>query len=138
MLILFEGPDSVGKTSISTALAKCLNFKYFKGSREHESFYGNAEILQELQLIYDTSKFLDYIKQGIIENLIIDRDYISQFVYGKIFRKEARRALIETINKSQKIKLKPLNMKAKNINNEIFESIAFNEVSLMRETYHAA
>ena len=46
--------------------------------------------------------------------------------------------LIETINKSQSIKLKPLNMWAKNSNNEIFESIAFNEVSLMRETYQAA
>jgi len=46
--------------------------------------------------------------------------------------------LVETIKKSQSIKLKPLNMWAKNSDNEIFESIAFNEVSLMRQTYQAA
>ena len=46
--------------------------------------------------------------------------------------------LVETIKKSQSIKLKPLNMQAKNSDNEIFESIAFNEVSLMRQTYQAA
>ena len=46
--------------------------------------------------------------------------------------------LEETINNSQSIKLKPLNMTAKNSKNEIFDSIAFNEVALMRETYQAA
>ena len=57
---------------------------------------------------------------------------------GFLMNNEIDADLIEIINKSQKIKLKPLNMKAKNINNEVFESIAFNEVSLMRETYQAA
>ena len=46
--------------------------------------------------------------------------------------------LIETINKSQSIKLKALSMESKNINNEVFKSVAFNEVSLMRGTYQAA
>lgn len=57
---------------------------------------------------------------------------------GFLMNNEIDADLIETIDKSQKIKLKPLNMKAKNFNNEIFESIAFNEVSLMRTTYQAA
>ena len=46
--------------------------------------------------------------------------------------------MILSVKKSQSIKLKPLNMWAKNSNNEIFESIAFNEVSLMRQTHQAA
>ena len=63
---------------------------------------------------------INYGSVGFLMNNVVDSD------------------LIEIINKSQSIKLKPLNMTAKNLNNEIFESIAFNEVSLMRETYQAA
>ena len=46
--------------------------------------------------------------------------------------------LTEIIEKSQSVKLKPLIMEARNTNNEVFKSIAFNEVSLMREKYQAA
>ena len=57
---------------------------------------------------------------------------------GFLMNNENNADLVETIQKSQKIKLKPLFMKAKNSNNELFESISFNEVSLMRETHQAA
>jgi NAD+ kinase len=57
---------------------------------------------------------------------------------GFLMNNEINNNLEETINMSQSVKLKPLSMKAKNINNEIFESIAFNEVSLMREKHQAA
>jgi NAD+ kinase len=57
---------------------------------------------------------------------------------GFLMNNETETDLIETINKSQKIKLKPLIMKGRNIHNELFESIAFNEVSLMRQTYQTA
>ena len=46
--------------------------------------------------------------------------------------------LEKIISNAQKIELKPLKMKAKNNKGEIFLSIAFNEVSLMRQTHQAA
>ena len=46
--------------------------------------------------------------------------------------------LEKIISNAQKIELKPLKMKAKNNKGEIFVSIAFNEVSLMRQTHQAA
>ena len=57
---------------------------------------------------------------------------------GFLMNKENKADLVETIEKSQKIKLKPLIMKGRNTNNVLFESIAFNEVALMRQTYQAA
>ena len=57
---------------------------------------------------------------------------------GFLMNNETKNDLIEIINTSQKIRLKPLVMKAQNKKGKIFESIAFNEVSLMRETYQAA
>jgi NAD+ kinase len=46
--------------------------------------------------------------------------------------------LTNIIDKSQKITLKSLTMKTTNINNENFESIAFNEVSIMRQSHQAS
>ena len=57
---------------------------------------------------------------------------------GFLMNNESNINLEEIIKNSQKIKLKPLNMSAKNNNDEEFESIAFNEVSLMRQTHQAA
>jgi len=57
---------------------------------------------------------------------------------GFLMNNEIDADLTEIINSSKSVKLKPLNMKARNINNEIFESMAFNEVSLMREKHQAA
>ena len=57
---------------------------------------------------------------------------------GFLMNKENKTDLVETIEKSQKIKLKPLIMKGRSTNNVLFDSIAFNEVALMRQTYQAA
>ena len=46
--------------------------------------------------------------------------------------------LTNIIDKSHKITLKSLTMKTTNINNENFESIAFNEVSIMRQSHQAS
>ena len=46
--------------------------------------------------------------------------------------------LDQIIRNSQEISLKALEMKVTNINDKLFTSIAFNEVSLMRQTHQAA
>ena len=46
--------------------------------------------------------------------------------------------LVSKIHNSLKVEIKPLQVEAKKINNEVVKSIAFNEISLLRETYQAA
>ena len=57
---------------------------------------------------------------------------------GFLMNNESKINLEEIIKSSQKIKLKPLNMIVKNNKGKKFECIAFNEVSLMRQTHQAA
>ena len=57
---------------------------------------------------------------------------------GFLMNNENDDKLDNIISLSQKIELKALKMKAKNNKGKIFESIAFNEVSLMRQTHQAA
>mgnify|MGYP001394197239 CR=1 FL=1 len=49
-----------------------------------------------------------------------------------------KKSLIKKLSSSQKVKIKPIFMKAVNINNKVYKSLAFNEISLIRETYQAA
>ena len=57
---------------------------------------------------------------------------------GFLMNEEGDESLEKIISEAQNIELKPLNMKTKDNNANIFESIAFNEVSLMRQTHQAA
>ena len=86
MIILFEGPDLCGKTNIAKALSKELNIPYFKKPNEHGAF--NGTYIPEYSLIYETRKFLEFYEQDIIKNVILDRDYVSEYVYGQIYRNE--------------------------------------------------
>ena len=57
---------------------------------------------------------------------------------GFLMNEESDESLEKIVSEAQNIELKPLNMKTKDNNANIFESIAFNEVSLMRQTHQAA
>ena len=63
---------------------------------------------------------------------------INYGTVGFLMNSESKEGLEKIIAKAQNIELKPLNMKAKNYKGDLFESIAFNEVSLMRQTHQAA
>ena len=57
---------------------------------------------------------------------------------GFLMNTESDEKLEKIISSAQQIELKALNMKAKNNKGETFESIAFNEVSIMRQTHQAS
>ncbi|PPR45602.1 MAG: NAD kinase [Alphaproteobacteria bacterium MarineAlpha5_Bin8] len=57
---------------------------------------------------------------------------------GFLMNTESKESLDEIITKAQKIQLRPLKMKATDYKGKIFQSIAFNEVSIMRQTHQAA
>ena len=57
---------------------------------------------------------------------------------GFLMNSKSEEDLGKIISEAQNIELKPLNMKAKDNKGNLFNSIAFNEVSLMRQTHQAA
>jgi len=57
---------------------------------------------------------------------------------GFLMNKESDEKLEKIVSSAQIVELKPLIMKAKSNNGEYFESIAFNEVSIMRQSHQAA
>ena len=57
---------------------------------------------------------------------------------GFLMNQYEEKNLINKIKTSQKVEIKPLNMEAKTISGKIVKSLAFNEVSLIRESHQAA
>ena len=57
---------------------------------------------------------------------------------GFLMNSESNKDLKEVIKNSKSIDLKPLKMTAKDENNKIYDSIAYNEVSLMRQSHQAS
>jgi len=82
---------------------------------------------------------------GFLLKLLHDLKHFNKPFYGInygsigfLMNSKNEEDLEKIISNAQKIELKPLKMKAKNNKEEIFLSIAFNEVSLMRQTHQAA
>ena len=82
---------------------------------------------------------------GFLLKTIHDYKNFNKPIYGMnlgsigfLMNEYSENKLIETINNSEKVKIKPIRMTAKSKDNKIYKSLAFNEVSLIRETHQAA
>jgi len=105
---------------------------------KYQKKYGNYSISQaDIIIVIGGDGFLlktlhDFIK---IKKPFYGINYGS---IGFLMNNESKIDLVKLINNAQNISVKPLSLKARNKNGKIFESIAFNEVSLMRQTHQAA
>lgn len=86
-IIIFEGVDNCGKTEISHALVEKLlpDHQYFKVKQEriHVEKIDPAilKVSHELQLNF----FYELARQANL-NIVMDRFYPSEYVYGSLFR----------------------------------------------------
>jgi thymidylate kinase len=85
-IIIFEGTDSCGKTNISHAFAaKYPSFDYFK--LEKEKLFIKTLSPEQIRLMHENEIdfFLSFLKQVHVK-VIMDRNYPSEIVYGRLFR----------------------------------------------------
>jgi thymidylate kinase len=86
-IIIFEGVDNCGKTNISQALVErhLPDYQYFKVKQEAIHIeHVPKEILKEahalqLNFFYELARQVDF-------NVVVDRFYPSEYVYGSLFR----------------------------------------------------
>lgn len=91
-IIIFVGPDNCGKTEISQALSKKLNYQYYKNDTEHYCFVENNF---DNLVKYHAPGMIDFFKKiNIKEGLILDRFTPCEYAYSKTFNRKFEEELL--------------------------------------------
>ena len=90
-ILFFEGVDKTGKSNIAKCLSEIISAPYFKNTTE-KLFFTDKTITKYRWL--DQLYLYEFLKQTGY-SVIIDRGFISDLVYTRIFRKKNK----ETIEK---------------------------------------
>jgi thymidylate kinase len=84
-IIIFDGPDMVGKTQMARALANQLKIPYFKNSAE--ALFGKLPI----DYYVNASQYIDTYMPGFLsatgQSIIFDRNYPSEYAYPRVFNR---------------------------------------------------
>jgi len=96
MILLFEGWEKAGKTTLAKKVKNELNFQYFRSNKQI-----NSGIDLEKAINYDWRFMIDFLSQ-INCNICFDRSFISQYVYSYLFR-EAN--ILENYTKEEYFKI---------------------------------
>ena len=80
-VILCEGTDRSGKSTIGKLISEKLNISYFKYTRDKEALSGSD--MTSAMLKYTDPYFCDFLKQTKA-SVVIDRHYPSEWTYSQI------------------------------------------------------
>lgn len=97
MIVIFEGPDMTGKTTIAKACAQELGIPYFKNGIQTDAFKGwlaGGENFFHGLMKFADPYFLSYLEQTDA-SVILDRAYPSEWVYSRAFGRETVDSALE-------------------------------------------
>jgi len=95
-IIIIEGHDGGGKTTISKELSNILNIPRFKYTQCEEHFAAKYDFL--LRTYFDQSMFIEFLEQTGY-SIILDRCYPSEWVYSKVFARPMDEIFIDELDK---------------------------------------
>lgn len=75
---LLEGPDNVGKTTLSNKLVQLKDARYFHMSYSSE--------IDSYMYEYHLSSWVEILRSSIYHNVVMDRSIISALIYQHIYR----------------------------------------------------
>lgn len=101
-IIIFEGPDSSGKSTIARALSDNLGFPLI-GSHG-SSFFNGSSTQQNFahQLMYgETARYeaIEKLSELMPLGLIIDRSFVTEYIYSEIYGRISHPAICYELDK---------------------------------------
>lgn len=95
MIIHMEGPDRCGKTTLSKRLADDYNLAYWRNDDADELLRNNPDAWKSvLQFYYSKIPMFAKMLASVNKGLILDRNYISEWVYSQVFDRDTDRGII--------------------------------------------
>lgn len=96
MILFFEGADRTGKSNIAKALAEQHNLKVYKNDLEFNLYRQSKTELFVLLLKYAAP--VEYRMAKLFDNIIFDRNYISEYVYATVFNRKTDINIIKNLD----------------------------------------
>jgi thymidylate kinase len=90
-LVVFEGLDQSGKTSIAQILAKKIGYSYFKNPSEKKQFYVDDN---RVTWIIEGTYLFSLVEQGVVSKIILDRHLPSEYAYSYAYNRKTDQAKI--------------------------------------------
>lgn len=86
MIIILEGANRCGKTTLAKNLLQMLDLEYFKDLTIDTEKMSNAEIKLGFEFALNGQANLLKALDGPNRNIIVDRFHMTEYVYGKMYR----------------------------------------------------
>ena len=93
-VIIFEGPDGTGKTTIARELAKKIEVPYFKFNGEHD-FWRKGKFKTALEF---DQPFMQQLLLQTGMDIVWDRAYPSEWVYFQVFNRETNMEVLDALD----------------------------------------
>jgi len=97
-IIMFEGPDTCGKTNIAKALSDRIKIPYFKNKAEWANFETTPDYFVKCLQYGDLGFFSQYLAQTGA-SVILDRSWPSEWVYSRVFARPTNRTALQDIDR---------------------------------------
>ena len=131
-IILFEGPDKCGKTTIAKELSKVLAIPYFKFTAH--DYWDKSEY--ELATKFDQPFLAELLRQTGY-SMIIDRGYPSEYAYGHTFNRNPDLDLIAKLDDMFSKLNTTIVFCYKKKHNEADEKVSISKYSTLRNLYQS-
>lgn len=95
-VIIVDGPDRCGKSSISLKLSQTLNVPRFKNDRESMFFEKDPDYFVHA-LKYGDPYFVSYLRQSGA-SIILDRSFPSEWVYSRAFNRQTNHDMLRMVD----------------------------------------
>lgn len=125
-ILIVEGPDKSGKSTVGKLIAKELNIPYFKPKNDKEALNLDTDFSSKM-LQYCDPYFVDMLQQTKF-SLVIDRHFPSEWCYSSVMgRKTDEERIWKTDELFSKISAKILIFKRNSYAGEQDEDVRIND-----------
>jgi thymidylate kinase len=95
-IIIFGGPDGVGKTTLAKRLSLVLDIPYFKPSSQRQFAMEGGQVFRE-QTRWGEPKLMDFLMQTK-HSAVLDRSFPCDYAYSKVLGRETAWGTIELLD----------------------------------------
>lgn len=90
MIIIVDGIDKVGKTTLCKLLSKEFGLNISKDDTRYFGSHSNIDINTEKD-----NTFVNLIEQGCLDNVVFDRFHMTEYVYSKVERGKENKYMLD-------------------------------------------